>query len=227
LSATTAASGSGYEHKHGDAADGWGDGDHNHAANHNVGGVLDESGEYGDHMHPDGKNPGDVFEVTTKPFSDAHFAVYPPELCEKPLKTTCPPTVCAECGMPYERQVNTQPGEYEYSDRADAVGGRTQASGTMKAPPKREHEGWAQACDCDTDETQSGVALDPFVGAGTTCLVAKRLARRFIGVDLNPDYVALAQRRVGVTVDEPHRLPETDEETVSLAAFTDGGTTDE
>jgi DNA modification methylase len=38
-----------------------------------------------------GKNPGDVFEVTTKPFPDAHFAVYPPELCEKPIKATCPP----------------------------------------------------------------------------------------------------------------------------------------
>ena len=38
-----------------------------------------------------GKNPGDVFEVTTKPFPEAHFAVYPPELCEKPIKATCPP----------------------------------------------------------------------------------------------------------------------------------------
>jgi len=37
-----------------------------------------------------GKNPGDVFEVTTKPFPEAHFAVYPPELCEKPIKATCP-----------------------------------------------------------------------------------------------------------------------------------------
>jgi len=41
-------------------------------------------------LHAAGKNPGDVFEVTTKPFPDAHFAVYPPELCEKPIKATCP-----------------------------------------------------------------------------------------------------------------------------------------
>lgn len=54
-------------------------------------------------QHPAGKNPGDVFEVTTKPFPDAHFAVYPPELCEKPLKASCPPKVCVECGSPYER----------------------------------------------------------------------------------------------------------------------------
>ena len=42
-------------------------------------------------MNPAGKNPGDVFEVTTKPFPKAHFATYPPELCEKPIKATCPP----------------------------------------------------------------------------------------------------------------------------------------
>ena len=41
-------------------------------------------------FHSKGKNPGDVFEVTTKPFPEAHFAVYPPELCEKPIKATCP-----------------------------------------------------------------------------------------------------------------------------------------
>ena len=41
--------------------------------------------------HTAGKNPGDVFKVTTKAFPEAHFAVYPPELCEKPIKATCPP----------------------------------------------------------------------------------------------------------------------------------------
>jgi len=38
-----------------------------------------------------GRIPGDVFEVSIKPFPEAHFAVYPPELCEKPIKATCPP----------------------------------------------------------------------------------------------------------------------------------------
>ena len=47
-------------------------------------------GVYGAGIHPAGKNPGDVFEVTTKPFPEAHFAVYPPELCEKPIKASCP-----------------------------------------------------------------------------------------------------------------------------------------
>ena len=40
-----------------------------------------------------------------------------------------------------------------------------------------------------------GVVLDPFVGTGTTTTVAKQLGRRWIGIDLDPQYVAMAQRR--------------------------------
>jgi DNA modification methylase len=38
--------------------------------------------------------------------------------------------------------------------------------------------------------------LDPFAGAGTTGLVADRLGRNFIGLELNPKYVALSRRRI-------------------------------
>ena len=38
--------------------------------------------------------------------------------------------------------------------------------------------------------------LDPFAGAGTTLLVADRLQRDGIGIDLNADYVAMAERRI-------------------------------
>ncbi len=40
-----------------------------------------------------------------------------------------------------------------------------------------------------------GVVLDPFVGTGTTTAVAKTLGRRWIGIDSEPAYVAIAQRR--------------------------------
>ena len=39
--------------------------------------------------------------------------------------------------------------------------------------------------------------LDPFVGSGTTCRVAKLLQRQWLGVDLNPDYIAMSERRLG------------------------------
>lgn len=41
-----------------------------------------------------------------------------------------------------------------------------------------------------------GIVLDPFMGSGTTALVARRLGRRFLGVELSPAYAALARRRL-------------------------------
>jgi len=41
-----------------------------------------------------------------------------------------------------------------------------------------------------------GIVLDPFAGSGTTCVVAKRLGRHFVGVDLKPKYVAMAMHRL-------------------------------
>jgi DNA modification methylase len=43
---------------------------------------------------------------------------------------------------------------------------------------------------------EEGTILDPFIGAGTTGVVARRLGRHFIGFELNPDYVALANKRL-------------------------------
>jgi DNA modification methylase len=40
------------------------------------------------------------------------------------------------------------------------------------------------------------VVLDPFMGTGTTCAVAKRMGRRYVGIDINPGYVAMAEARV-------------------------------
>jgi modification methylase len=40
------------------------------------------------------------------------------------------------------------------------------------------------------------VVLDPFMGTGTTCAVARRMGRRHVGIDINPAYVAMAQARL-------------------------------
>jgi DNA modification methylase len=40
------------------------------------------------------------------------------------------------------------------------------------------------------------VVLDPFVGTGTTCVVAKRMSRQFIGIDTNPAYIEIARERI-------------------------------
>ena len=43
---------------------------------------------------------------------------------------------------------------------------------------------------------EGGVVLDPFFGAGTAGLVADRLGRDCIGIELNPEYAAMAERRI-------------------------------
>jgi DNA modification methylase len=181
----------------------------------------DVSVNQGDDLHAAGKNPGDVFEVTTKPFPDAHFAVYPPKLCEKPIKSSCPPKVCVDCGAPYEREVDREPGEYDYSDRDELMSdgaGRKAASGTQTETPSAEFKGWSQGCDCNISKTEPGVVIDPFAGAGTTCLKAKELGRRFVGIELNPEYADMARSRVGLDVDDPSRIRD-DAQQRGLEAF--------
>jgi len=45
-----------------------------------------------------------------------------------------------------------------------------------------------------------GAVLDPFFGAGTTGLVAQQLGRKYIGIDLNADYVRIADERIQKTL---------------------------
>lgn len=194
--------------------------------NHNNGGIHDPDKGYDELLNSAGKNPGDVFEVTTKPFPDAHFAVYPPELVEKPIKATCPQKVCAECGGPYDRDVELErspgsaPGKGDGDVPIDAqVEGGHQRDGhdyTRTHISAVKTKGWLQTCDCDIDETEPGIVLDPFAGAGTTLLVAKDLGRRFVGIDLNEEYVALAQKRVGLDVENPELLDDVPEDQARL-----------
>jgi len=53
---------------------------------------------------------------------------------------------------------------------------------------------------------EGGIVLDPFAGSGTTGVVAKRLRRNFVGVELNPEYRAMAQERISATMAEYEQL---------------------
>jgi len=53
---------------------------------------------------------------------------------------------------------------------------------------------------------EGGTVLDPFMGSGTTGVVAKRLRRNFVGVEINPEYLAMAQERISTKMVEYERL---------------------
>tara|TARA_Y100001951_G_C11245485_1_gene243113 strand:+ start:53 stop:994 length:942 start_codon:yes stop_codon:yes gene_type:complete len=77
-------------------------------------------------------NKRSVWSITTKPYKEAHFAVFPDKL----------PELCIMAG----------------SNEGDIV-------------------------------------LDPFFGSGTTGWVAQRLGRKWIGIELNPEYIKIAEKR--------------------------------
>lgn len=45
----------------------------------------------------------------------------------------------------------------------------------------------------------NGIVLDPFLGSGTTAVVAKRLKRNYIGIDIHSEYIDYAQKRIDET----------------------------
>lgn len=44
--------------------------------------------------------------------------------------------------------------------------------------------------------TTAEVILDPFIGSGTTAVVAKKLGRQYIGIDISPEYCEMAENRI-------------------------------
>ena len=77
--------------------------------------------------------------------------------------------------------------------------------------------GWEPTCDCGIDDAVSCMVLDPFGGAGTTGLVADRMNRDAILIELNPEYARMAYDRIhkdaplfiDVTLEEHHEEEET------------------
>lgn len=122
--------------------------------------------------HPLGKNPGDVWRLGSSSYRGSHFATFPPELIRRPLLATCPPQVCTACGSPWRR--STQ---------------RVELDGETPRPRP------FIPCTCGAP-TRAGLVLDPFFGTGTVALMAQRYQRDWLGIELNPDYVSLAEERL-------------------------------
>ncbi|GLZ37850.1 site-specific DNA-methyltransferase [Actinokineospora sp. NBRC 105648] len=94
---------------------------------------LAPTGRQHDARHPSGKNPGDVWSMSTRPLREAHFAAFPIDIPLRCIAAGCPP---------------------------------------------------------------QGVVLDPFSGAATTGMAARRLGREYVGIDLNPEYHRIGIRRL-------------------------------
>ncbi len=260
--------------------------------------ILDNKGEYevrpdlcrsrDEYYHPLGANPGDVVQINTEPFPEAHFAVFPTKLVELLIKLGCPEQICSVCGNPrekiYERlsktgDVKPISGKYKISNEFNhSVGAREHYYTTIRRfiLPKSmqvafarwlrryisgreehldeifgEHKwrhwvrtdnsgaslpgpedyvklkqicnlpdtwdkwlletittlvddkanscriyGWSEYCRCGSNSWNSGIVLDPFLGSGTTALVALKMGRNFIGIEMVEEYCNIAYNRI-------------------------------
>jgi len=145
----------------------------------------------------EGRHPRDVWYISTKSYHGAHFAVYPEQLCVDPIKTSCPQQICKQCGKPRERIVgrNQILSDVKSHKIGDHIG--VSDSSIFKNPDKQVTQtflGWSD-CGCGAGFT-AGVVLDPMCGSGTTCVVAHKLGRRWIGIDSSSEYCNIATKRL-------------------------------
>lgn len=131
-------------------------------------------------------------------YKGAHFATFPPQLIAPLIAAASSPRSCEQCGAPWARVVERRPMEVRSGPKAGQYGSRTTdgISGTMLAPARSETTGWRATCACENEGTARCLVLDPFMGSGTTALVARSLGRDYLGIELNPAYIALAQQRL-------------------------------
>ncbi|MDA2926791.1 site-specific DNA-methyltransferase [Acidobacteria bacterium AH-259-G07] len=141
-----------------------------------------------------GRNKRCVWKIPTRPFKEAHFAVYPPKLIETPIKAGCPKFICRNCKEPRKpiyrntkRQHSIGATSGAYLKERNFKGDNTVRNMSVKT--------CYSDCGCMAG-WDNGIVLDPFMGAGTTALVALEFNRRFIGIELNPEYVEIAHRRI-------------------------------
>lgn len=153
-----------------------------------------------------GRNKRDVWTMNSQPFAEAHFATYPEELPRTCIMAACPERCCAACGAGWVRVVETEPARSKKCPKTDAYFvaqgghgpkqyGTVGMSGGGRVNGHTTTLGWRPSCECGTDKTAPGVCLDPFLGSGTTALVALKCGRRAIGIELNPEYAEMARRR--------------------------------
>ena len=149
-----------------------------------------------------------AFVVNPSGFADAHFATFPPKLVEPCiLAGTSEHGCCPACGAPWEREVErtfkpqgdvAEEASMGFCSSAPRMPLANGWQGTPRGTTSTRTLGWRATCDCPAAAPVPCAVLDPFGGAGTTALVAERLGRRSVSIELNPEYLAMQERRLRV-----------------------------
>jgi hypothetical protein len=160
--------------------------------------------------NPTGANARSVWTIPTEPTPFAHFATWPQKLVARMVKAgTSEKGCCPDCGAPWVRDVER--GELVGVDRGGNRKGQDvrpfvkNNPGTPGLSYERRMLGWSPSCDCGPTDPEYVVpfhgpvpctVLDPFAGSGTTMKVARHHGRHSIGIELNEEYLRIADARL-------------------------------
>jgi len=153
-------------------------------------------------LNPNGRNMRSVWTISSQPFPEAHFATFPEKLVETPIKASCPEFVCRKCGKPrkkiFSKEFVPQQDVSIEKNKRGISGKPMDESNRWQGFPRGTNnisfKGYTK-CKCKAG-FNAGIVLDPFMGSGTTALVALKLNRNFIGIELNPEYIKMACKRI-------------------------------
>ena len=145
-----------------------------------------------------GRNPGDVWTIPTQPFPQAHFATYPMALPQRAILAGCTPRRCAQCG---QKPTPIIDGASDYAERdtskrnqkwAEVGGGHGDVGRGRNNNLGNYRKTTIGYTDCGHNAYRPGIVLDPFHGSGTTGQAAQHTGRRYIGIDINAEYLDLS-----------------------------------
>lgn len=161
---------------------------------------LQDTGDHTPLRNPT-RNRRTVWTIASEPCPAAHFATFPTALVEPCiLAGTSERGCCPACGAPHQRVLQRGPevGDWNKADtRDEKVNRNKNGQKTWDGYQAPVTLGWEPTCRCDAGEPVPCTVLDPFAGSGTTMLVAERLLRRAIGIELSPEYCEIARKRCG------------------------------
>jgi DNA modification methylase len=179
-------------------------------------GTVKSRGNNVDHLcvggsNPLGRNKRCVWTIPTQPFPEAHFATFPEKLVEPMIKAGCPEFVCTKCGKAREKIYNEQKEYHRKPNYKSRTASGSEYDGKFYSDMYdniKTFKGYTD-CGCNVD-WRPGVVLDPFAGSGTTLQVAARLNRNWLGIELKPEYIEMAEKRAtqgetGITVKEQQK----------------------
>lgn len=155
-----------------------------------------------------GANLRNFWTLGPEPLRESHYAAFPSEIPKRCiLAGTSERGQCPACGSPWVRvtvkrlllgddgktctrcQKNHGAPRPGSQHMAAQIAERFACVGTDTLD-------WQPGCACDAGDPVPQIVLDPFLGSGTTALVADRLGRDAIGIELNPTYADMARTRI-------------------------------